>query len=112
MEMSGFKWLRVQEGGFDGGRRAVAFDLADRHAYVDGCRVQLRALQHDAHRADLALLSRFDVDANHAAKADGHEPAQFHRPGLDHPAFYSMTREVHIFANHHAVAEIEHVVIR
>ena len=35
----------------------------------------------------------------------------FTRSRLHHAAFHSMTREVHVFADHHAIAELEHVVI-
>src|SRR5688500_10208266 len=50
------------------GLRAVALDLADRHADIHRLGIELRAFEHDAHRANLALLARFDVDSHHAAK--------------------------------------------
>src|SRR6476646_7669401 len=96
------------------GRRRSGFASADppcRDTYVHGMAIESRVFRHARESTHLARRPDHHVDVNDAGEADRHVRTETNAGRLEHARFNGVTRDVHVGANDHVVAELQQVVI-
>jgi hypothetical protein len=86
-------------------------DLCDGNAGVDCFPIELHSFGHKTQRANLAIGSSLYTDLDYAAETNRGVVTQPHSCSFYNASLYRMSGEMDSGSDHHAVAELEKVVV-